>query len=480
MPVTITIDVPQTTLLMQQTVAVIVVLHNGGAAPLVDLNPMSCEGYPELLLTDLATGEQTEHAITPVGPRGQVSFDLPAGDTQRTEFDLNRIAPIPRPGRYELRARTRWTGGRMVSDAVELTVTPVTPAAFDLATVRGGLTPLYMGVGTNGAVSEEGKTELLLWDILASSEVGVTNVRKLADVPEGIAPIISVPPNDAPALQWIVWLEPRDEGGVARALSCRHGDCSKIVESKLKAPGARLLSPALLDKAAKGSLPGASILGCYADKGGGPDHLFLLRIGPKGIKEESLAVELPADACRWAATAYRSNHDRRTYLLTEDGEGEVSLHVMSWSNSSLPKAVDVLCGWDARFVAGGITTTKDDHVRGLVLAVDDDQRYSMIPWLHAAGDEFRTVDPISVKLPAGVEVTKAIPAINQNGAPYVAMCVKNAPYAWCLAQHDGSVVALPTQTADPRLLLDVAFRLAELPIAIHAEPGRGLMLSDPG
>jgi hypothetical protein len=341
-----------------------------------------------------------------------------------------------------------------------------------------------MAAWLNGASSDGDELELALSGIRVGDEVRVQGILRPAKVPTGIRPCLSIPANKMPEVQWVAWLEPRGDKQFIRYLLHCKGELSDIEQAVIDAPGAKIIPPLLLHHdSPKGGLPGAvALLHVPAsDKPGG--RLHLVQIGPKGVKEKPLAVEMPESAIRWGGSAYRSNGDRRTFFVTQDGPEQACLRVMSWSDRKDPQTIEDLNAWDVRFLAGGLTTTQDDHVRGLLVAEvprGTGKTYSLLPWLYAAGNEFVTADPIPIQLPPEAEVIKAIPRINQNGAPYAAMCVKGAPYAWCFCKYDGSVVPLPTDSSDPRLLLDIVFRLGELPIVMYVEAGRGFKFFEPG
>lgn len=492
MPVIISVEVDQAILLMQQTTMIMVVLQNTGSSPLENLNPGSYDNWPELLLTDLTTGDTQTFRVPPPPRAEQPPIGLPAGEKQQTKFDLNSTLVFPRPGPYELRAKAEWDGGEVVSEPVRLTVEPSTPIAAHVTTAYGSLTPLYFAAWLNGADTDADQVDLVLSDIRVRGDAAVrvrgesisVGAMKLAKVRNGIQPYLSIPPNKAPEAQWVAWLEERDDKQFIRYLLHRHGDVSDIEQAAIKAPGAKIIPPLLLHRESpKDKLPGAVALLHVptAEKPGGKLHL--VQIGPKGAKEKPLTVEMPESAPLWGSSAYRSNGDRRTFFVTRNDEGGVLLRVMSWSEKKPPEAVEELHAWDMSFVAAGLTTTQEDHIRGLMIGEASHgtgKKYNLLPWVYAANDEFVVADPIPILLPPEVEVIKAIPRINRNGAPYAALCVKNAPYSWCFCKFDGSVVPLPTDSADPRLLVDIVFRLGELPIVMYVVPGRGFQFTEPG
>jgi hypothetical protein len=282
----------------------------------------------------------------------------------------------------------------------------------------------------------------------------------------------------------VAWLDKQDDKQFIRYVLHRQGDVSDIEQGVIDAPGAKIIPPLLLHSdSPKEKLPGAVAL-LYApvtDKPGG--QLHLVQLGPKGAKARPLTVKMPEPVLQWGGSAYRSNGDRRTFFVTQDKPEQAQLRVMSWSDKKDPQTVEDLHALPVRFVAAGLTTTQEDHIRGLAIGETGhgtDRKYSLLPWVYAANNEFVTADPIPIQLPPEAEVTKAIPRINRNGGPCAAMCVKNAPYVWCFCKYDGSVVPLPTDSSDPRLLIDIIFRLGELPIVMYVEAGGGFRFFEPG
>ncbi len=479
MPGVITVTLEQSDLLLQQTTWITIVLMNTGRAPLEDMNPRNTEGWPTLQLTDLDSGNVQYFAITKPPRQRHFPENLPPGEKQESRFDLNRLMLIPHPGTFEIRAKAVWDGGEALSDPVKLTVRPIRPFSAHIATMYGSLTPLYFAAWSNAVDPEADEADIILSDIRIRRKTTVTDTITLARAPVGAKPVLSIAPNKPPEAQWVAWREVHKDVPDICFVLHHDGKISDVVRGKITSPG-ELVPPLMLDPGTPANpLPGAT--GLLYDSSSDKAPLKVVRLTPKGVAEEPIAATFPNGIMRWISTGYRADLSRRTFIVTQVGPLDMRLSLMPWSATQSPKAIDEIYKWDMKLLGAGLTTTQQNHIRGLFVGEKPGNvapTYHLLAWVYSDKDKFIAADPIPINLPDDVKVLEAIPRINQNGAPY-AILRTDGDVKCYVCRFDGSTEPRPNVPKDPRLPMDILFRAAEMPIMMYTDPKRGFQFVEP-
>ncbi len=481
MPVTATIEVDRTDLCVHDRVWCTVRIENSTRNLLSDLNPDNARSLPTILLTDVASGEIVRHARgRPLGG-DEPTENLDPGKSIEARRSLQDLVPLPGPGSYDLQSHYTWGGGvgEALSPPVRLEIRPVHPRNAFTVPSRGGTSGLLYTAWVQSAEPGGDEWEVWLGAIDPDRRPKLIESVKMGEVKRPLHPVLSVPPNTNPAVQWVAWL---DGDAVYFALHRNGETCEPESLSIPVERAARIIPPLLLQS----SRPGEQFPGAVAtlyepdEEGTGGQFLLLyLQAAVKGGPKLKDRIPLPDLKLIWAHTAYLSSMRRSTFLIAHAAEGGCALKVSNWSALRPPAAPADLATWDIKFVAGHVMVTRGDFARGVVLGettTPGQPRFVLHQWAYTERGEFMSADPIPVAWPRAEGIAHAIVRINEHGAAYGLLQTDDKERMWFFCKHDGSVQQLSVPI---RLPADILFRYGDDPTIMYTDPDRGFQFAKP-
>jgi hypothetical protein len=476
----VTLELEKTDLLFQQCANGRVELRNATRNPLRHVNPDSRDGFPLLVLKDLATEEVYRFTRSPFPGTSQPAGDLSPGQSLSSTFRLTAEVSVPHPGKFELTAVYQWSDGSATSQPLVLNIRATHPMP-DLHAVSalGGLCPVYYAAWLNRTRPGQDAGDLCVSTFRTTSppdlpnEPPELNHTPVAQLQSRVHPYMSVPPNTEPDAQWVAWLE----GEKLAYVLHKSGEATPVESFDVGAKQGQIIPPLLAHPRTKDRKPGASVLlyRPHPEEHAGQLVVAELKFGAR--PQVSVAVSAPA--FEWAETAYLSDCRRRTFFLTANPHRtRLNLLLSTWSSQKPPAPPQSIYTWETRLVASSLSLTREgDLVRGIILGElpgENKPIYELHAWVHTPEDGLTTADPIRVQLPEDARVDLAVARIDQNGGPCAFL---RCATKWMFCSHDGSVRPLKNKIQPP---VEILFELAEMPILMYTEPGRGFQFLRPG
>jgi hypothetical protein len=480
MPGVVELQLDPTRVLAQQSIVVTVELKNTGRTPLRNVNPNNKAGGPTLTLTEVASGKSTK-ASTPHKP-GTAQFEtgVKPGKSFKLTFPLNNFLKLPGPGTYELQAHYVWDDGQAVSPSARFEVVPAVPESAHIVSAFGGAAPTYSVLWVNLADAGKKKRELWLSSVATSRKPTVDRSVFLMDFAAPGCPIQSIPANEAPAAQWMVWTA---EGKLHYGAH-KSGMVSDAASVALDHPAAKLFAPALLNPAEKGrALPGVDVLLGEPKTDSLDCHLRVLRLSLSQPARMMVLKPLPPLGMPpWLDTAALPGGMRYTFFA-QSVKGQTTLHQYSWSYARPDGITQQLAAWPGDCMAGAQWLTQEKRLVGvLLLRAGELQRYDyrFQHWALSDKGTFEAEKSVPFVAADRTRIIRAVVSINVMGQAHALIATDPTERAWSYVSAEGKLQDLPAEAQPFALPAQVLYRRMEDPTILFSRPPIGFEFARPG
>src|SRR5258706_8260080 len=205
MPLDVTFKITRTELLVQENPICQLTLANSGKTTVNILNPSFNPHMPILRIIELRTGIETFQQA-PIPFTGDYVTPLAAGQQIQAVFSLLSKGRLGMPGDYEISCNLHYVQGKKVeSNAVKVSIRPVTAKNLSLVFVQGGWAPVQYGVCVNIAADPPQIAQYCFNPLVKG---GIADAQTVVKTTMRAAPVAAAPPNKSVShSHWIGWVE---------------------------------------------------------------------------------------------------------------------------------------------------------------------------------------------------------------------------------------------------------------------------------
>jgi len=468
MPLDVQFRIAKTNLLAQEDPNSQVILVNNGKAPVNILNPEFNPHMPVLRVMEVKTGMEmlqqrkapmTGDKWTPLGPGQQID----------SIFPLLSRAKLSLPVEYEISCIELYDNGKSKaeSNALRVTITPVTPRSLSLVYVQGGWAAMEYGVSVNVA-TDPPMIVRHAFDVMAGG--GVIDAQPVVKTSLRSAPVISAGANKVVMhAHWIGWIEDK-------------AVCFTHFEPSIGALGVSKWNPGDLDAEVVGPMhsdpmpdmkvrPAGAALVWVGDPNANASTLQVLNISPAGKISPGARL-----AVMGARPQGLMSHERadgtRVATYAQKTAGGVALQAVTWHDQGTPRK---LAEWpDADFIAQGGTLTMEDQIRGASLILKNPKGMrtpEVVAWRLDAKGNFTEEKRHAIQWPYAVAVSKGVVRVDPWGNP--AVLLADQAGNWSVYDGKGNTTAAPPPYTTTKLPIDLAFLRQAQPVLIVGDISQG-------
>jgi hypothetical protein len=360
--------------------------------------------------------------------------------------------------------------GDVCSTPVTVEVIAANPRNAHVVSARGGPSELYTAAWLQTPTSGSGH-EIWLSHIRTGGKPMVAQATHLADVPGPVHPFISVPPNAAPLVQWVAWLDDQRLNYLLHA----NGEASAPESVKLNGSDWRIVPPILQQPEPRGGgLPGADIL-LHSPA---TEQLMIVHLQAGAAPLVDPPTGLAANRVRHALTAYLSSGKRQTYVCTAEAGG-CGLYSIAWGSNATTSPAQRLAELSVSPLAADVGLSTKDEVFGAVFgeAQSGTPGFAFARWSSDPRSGFKDIGRTDVRLPSGVGVERAIVRIDTEGWPWALVLGDSKAPGWYFVRPTGA--AAPLEVPAESKPTDILFRPGDDPVVVFTHNSRGFQFHKP-
>lgn len=445
-------------------------LRNDSSEDINAINSGNWKASATLSVTDPANGKTSFFSRPMLPEMDRYAITLGSGGSLIDEFKLSNILSFPSCGTFELRAHYRWIGGETSSEPIVVDVIPTEPRTLMIATTRGSQRGEIVCVWTE-IIGE--KARLHLSKVSTALDPKFLLSERIAEVPAGTAPVLSIPANTLAKNQYIGWVE-------GALLKHTIVGANGITTHDLRLPSdrSRIVPPILEDPLIEGAEKSAEALLVEPENGGWRFAVAVLD-GSRALRPSLQPVAAPLP--QWMKTIYKKSGERYTFMSIpqeQNGDAYSTLALARWRKNNTPSIPIGLHSLKGKFLFGDVLLSTTEKIVGATLMkqrTGDADEYYVQCWSLDPADKLVVSGVYPVRFPKGWEMEHAIMRVNGAGEPFVLL--KGGPNSsWYWRDRLGDLLPLGTISDQIGVPADIFFVEWIYPALVYNRDGFGLCL----